>query len=122
MRGYDCIRQPNKLRHVLDQLDLYSSTVHPSQQAGGAELLALHALATGDEVSLHSAYEAGAALTFRPRTWIPVEVLLEHLGRPLPLVQTQWLEPYPVVRDRWLAIMRDIISRSERPRAFTRVT
>lgn len=116
VRGFHYLRQPDKFQEVIEQLDLFSSTVHPSQRAGRAELLALHALATGDEVSLQSAYEAGVALKFRQRTWIPAEILLEFLGRPLPELPTQWLEPYPVVRDRWLAIMNGVVSRSALPR------
>jgi hypothetical protein len=111
-RGYNCLHQQDKFHEVLEQLELYSSTVHPTQRAGRAELLALHALATGDTRSLHAAYEAAASLTSRPRTWIPVEILLEHLGRPVPAMPTQWLEPYPVVRDRWLTIMSNMVARS----------
>lgn len=113
VRGFHYLRKPDKFQEVLEQLDLYSSTLHPIQRAGRAELLALHALATGDATSLRTAYAAGQSLPFRQRTWISTEILLEHLGMPLPEVQTQWLEPYPVVKDRWLAVMNDIVSRCD---------
>jgi hypothetical protein len=36
------------------------------------------------------------------RSRIPVEMLLDYLGYPLPAVETQWLEPVETVRARWV--------------------
>jgi hypothetical protein len=42
-----------------------------------------------------------SALSFRARSWIPVECFLESVGLPLPPLPTQWLEPRTQVVQRW---------------------
>ncbi len=75
--------------------------------------LAMRSLATGRAV--YAAQAAEIARTFQPARdggWISTEFLLEHLGYPLPPVETQWLDPPEVVRERWLAIFQRTVERA----------
>lgn len=78
---------------------------------GLALTLALRAWTTDDMRLAIQAREV-ANVPFRSATWLATEVLLEHLGVPLDPVETQWLEPYEVVRDRWLALLGQTVDRA----------
>ena len=80
--------------------------------------IALRAWATNDHESARRAHQVAALAVYRNSSWVPTEILLEHLGYPLaPIARTaQWLEPYDVVKTRWLGILRDIVERA-RPTA-----
>lgn len=43
----------------------------------------------------------------RSRHWIPIEILLEHMGTPASQVHTDWLEPYEDVKSNWIRILED---------------
>lgn len=75
-------------------------------------VLAMRSLAIGDESLAVKAWELGSAESHRGASWIPIEILLEHLGHPLDPVDTQWLEPYGEVKQRWLGIFERIIERA----------
>jgi hypothetical protein len=60
------------------------------------------ALYASDAEGLKSVAESIASRpTRRGRLWIPIECLLDSHGYPVATMQTQWLEPYEQVRDRW---------------------
>jgi hypothetical protein len=55
-------------------------------------------------------------LDFRTRSWIPVECFLGSVGRPLPPIPTQWLEPYEVVNQRWVDHLDAYLARHDATR------
>jgi hypothetical protein len=60
------------------------------------------ALYCGDDAALEDiAAVVNARSARRGRLWIPVECALDSYGYPVSTMQTQWLEPYEDVRDRW---------------------
>ena len=70
--------------------------------ASKGEVLALKALRDGPDAEFFEWLEQAPSRVNRGRAWIPVEMLLDHLGYPLPPVDTQWLEPVEDVRVRWV--------------------
>lgn len=48
--------------------------------------------------------EIASTRSVRGRAWMPVEFLLESEGLALPPQSTQWMEPEPLVRGRWLSL------------------
>jgi hypothetical protein len=72
-----------------------------SQGALG-EILAFKALRDGPDEEFLVWLDRAQSRDVRSRDWIPTEMLLHHLGHPLPAVETQWLEPVEVVRQRWV--------------------
>lgn len=47
----------------------------------------------------------------RGRAWIPVEFVLEYAGLPLTPMETQWLEPVEIVRERWVSHLEAYLAR-----------
>lgn len=66
------------------------------------EMLAFKALRDGPDEAFDGWLTRAAARSWRGRSWIPVEMLVEHLGYALPPIDTQWLEPVDDVRRRWV--------------------
>lgn len=88
--------------------DLFA-TKSPGAKLG--ELLALRALRDGIDDTFRGWLDSAGSLQRRARHWIPVEMLLDHLGYPLPAVETQWLEPYEDVRARWVGHYQALLGR-----------
>lgn len=100
--------------------------MHPGDEDSLERLTALDAAATAGRITFRPAlvraawaFAAGDSRSLqlvarritgrgpvRNRAWIPVECLLDHAGVPLERPPTQWLEPYPAVRDRWVELFR----------------
>lgn len=74
--------------------------------------LALRAYATSDKGLADRAHSIAFQCTYRSSVWTGVEILLEVVGRPLAPIESQWLEPYPVVKARWLSLYDRIIERA----------
>lgn len=79
---------------------------------GEAELMCLRAMATRDHSLAVQAFERASELSFRPASWIATEVYLSSQGLELPEIETQWLDPYDLVRERWLKVAEGIIDRA----------
>lgn len=95
------------------ELERFSAAnFQPHRALPGA--LALRAYATGDLELAERAHAIATTCTFRSSVWTAVEILLEALDRPLEPIESQWLEPYPEVRDRWLALYDRVIDRARR--------
>lgn len=95
---------------VFQMRDLRASAESMGQSE--AELLLLNALATND---VEAATAVSTEYAKKPRAdaaWIRVEVLLEALGLDVPTPDSQWLEPYETVRDRWLGLYTGLIERT----------
>lgn len=87
---------------------------HARFQASLGEILTFKALRDGADERFLRWYESAARLDFRGRGWIPVEMLLDHIGYPLPTMETQWLEPYETVRARWIGHYKRLLNRGQR--------
>lgn len=74
--------------------------------------LALRAWACNDDAAAARARHWAGSVTYRDSTWISTEVLFELLDMPLPDVVSQWLEPYEIVRARWIAVLTGIVDRA----------
>jgi hypothetical protein len=72
-----------------------------SSKAALGEILAFKVLRGDADQDLLEWMENAQATGFG-RSRIPVEMLLDYLGYPLPAVETQWLEPVETVRARWV--------------------
>lgn len=112
--GYFHITDRSTIASIAEELQSVQPIAGPLEEQE-SELLALHALALND-----TALGEEVALRFseKPRPsplWIRTEVLLEELGVRVETAETQWTEPYQVVRARWLKHYRALITRqSER--------
>ena len=73
--------------------------------------LALRAWALESQELAEQAREH-AMVPYRNARWVATEVLLEHLGVPLSPAESQWLESYDVVRDRWLKLLESVLDRA----------
>lgn len=73
------------------------------------EILAFKALRDGPDEAFSNWLQTATAVEWRERAWIPTEMLLDHLGCPLNIVETQWLEPAADVRARWISIYRNLL-------------
>lgn len=98
-------------KHLTELLALVDSATLPCKAA--VEAAALRAMLTRDPLDAEYAISLVGADRSRGASWIPVEVYLEDLGKPLDPVPTQWVEPYEEVRDRWLAIADTIIVKAK---------
>lgn len=78
-----------------------------------SQILALRGWVTQDDSLIDRARELALSKTRRDGGWIGLECLLDHLGRPLPPAPTEWLEPYEVVRQRWVEIYIGMIDRAK---------
>jgi hypothetical protein len=74
--------------------------------------LALRAWATRSDALAREAHAVAASAEFRSQSWVGAEILLEDLGHPLDPVESQWLEPFDIVRRRWLDIFSGIVERA----------
>lgn len=74
--------------------------------------MCLRAMATRDHSLAVQAFERASELSFRPASWIATEVYLSSQGLELPEIETQWLDPYDLVRERWLKVAEGIIDRA----------
>lgn len=81
-----------------------------------AHALALRAWAIGDEAVARRAHDVADSALFRSAAWCPTEMLLEQLGCPLDPIESQWLEPYELLRDRWLDLMAQAVNRARATR------
>ncbi|HEX8304012.1 MAG TPA: hypothetical protein VF612_03970 [Jatrophihabitans sp.] len=84
---------------------------HQPYRAQG-QALALRAWAAQDDDTAREAHHLTLLVPFRTSTWTPVEILLEEIGHPVPMAVAQWLEPYEVVRARWLDLLGRIVDRA----------
>lgn len=50
----------------------------------------------------------------RSASWVEAEIVLDHLGVAIATPPTQWLEPYSVVKERWLNLFSGVIDRNRR--------
>lgn len=75
-------------------------------------VLAMRSLALGDPGAAAEARRRASEESYRSSSWIPTEILLEHLGHPLDPGEVQWMEPYADVNSRWLAIFGQIVDRA----------
>lgn len=108
--GYFCITDRSKIASIAEELQSVQTVAGPLE-AQEAELLALHALALNDTAL---GEEVASRFSENPRPsplWIRAEILLEELGIRVATVETQWTEPYDVVRARWLKLYRELIAR-----------
>ena len=64
------------------------------------------------DVAAAEARRRASEESYRSSSWIPTEILLEHLGHPLDPGEVQWMEPYADVNSRWLAIFGQIVDRA----------
>ena len=76
------------------------------------EILAFKVLCGDGDGELVAWLEGAQRKEFRGRSWIPLEMLLDYLGYPLPRVETQWLEPVEEVRARWIRHYLRLLGRS----------
>lgn len=109
--GYLHITDRSTITSIAEEIQSVQTIAGPLEEQE-AELLALHALALND-----TALGEEVALRFseKPRPsplWIRAEILLEELGIRVQRTETQWTEPYPVVRTRWLELYRELIARN----------
>ena len=74
-------------------------------------LLAMTAFATGKMAYAERAHDIALSRGYRSSSYVAQEVLLEHLGYPLPVQETQWLEPYDEVRARWMNVLSGVVER-----------
>ncbi len=77
-----------------------------------AEVAALRFLATGDGSYLKQVPDV-ATLVEGTRDSIRIEFLLEHIGRPVPKFETQWLDSEEETRARWLSIYEGVVERAK---------
>jgi len=96
--------------HLGELLSLTDSEGRPCKDA--VEVAALRAMLTQNDADAQLARELANGHDFRGAVWIAGEIFLEELGYPLNPMPTQWVEPYQVVRDRWLAIADGMIARA----------
>lgn len=80
-------------------------------RAGAGEILAFTVLRGDADNELVDWLEVARDNEFRSRAWIPLEMMLDHLGYPLPPVETQWLEPVEDVRARWVGRYQRLLGR-----------
>jgi hypothetical protein len=109
--GYLHITDRSTITSIVEEIQSVQAIAGPLEEQE-AELLALHALALndtalGEEVALRFSEEP------RPSPlWIRAEILLEELGIRVQPAETQWAEPFPAVRARWLKLYRDLVARN----------
>jgi hypothetical protein len=78
-----------------------------------AMVKAIRAFVREDGAGLTEVRDEIEQLPLRPRSWIPIECLLDSLGLPVPCPETQWVEPYPEVQGRWMSIFTTYRSRAD---------
>ncbi|MFF1881968.1 hypothetical protein ACFVVC_10935 [Pseudarthrobacter sp. NPDC058196] len=88
---------------VLERLRVLDQTAAAKETIGFRYALGelCDALLQGDRDRLVRLQEEAALVKLRSRAWIPVEMFLEAIDLPLPRVETQWLEEFDVVKQRW---------------------
>lgn len=117
VRGYQYLHDEARFEEVIDRLVAIGRRQSTFGRISVTRLLALRARVTGSAAYAdRAAAEAALAPPFRTAGWIFTDFALELIGRPLPDVPTQWLEPVEDVRVRWYAAIDDIIERSRRGR------
>ncbi|NYF99696.1 hypothetical protein [Janibacter cremeus] len=92
-----------ELRENISSHDRYSALAH---------FLALRAWALGSEELLQLARQATLAVDHRNGAWIPVEILLEEMGHPVPSAQVQWIDSQASVRERWITLHSAVVERA----------
>jgi len=95
------------VHHTLDRLATIDLAANEDGSGFRSSLaLAAIAFASDDRDTLERLSQRSAvAHKPRERQWIPVECLLDSLGLPLSTrTETQWLEPYELVRARWRGV------------------
>lgn len=80
-------------------------------RASAGEILAFAVLRGDADDDLVEWLEVARVKEFRSRAWIPLEMMLDHLGYSLPPVETQWLEPVEEVRARWVGRYQRLLGR-----------
>lgn len=113
VRAYATLHDEDGFERALAELERIGRVQSEFPRASITRLLAMRALVSGLATDADRAWRASQGKEFaRPSGWIFTEFALELIDRPLPEVRTQWLEPVEVVRERWYAIIHDIIARS----------
>lgn len=89
----------------LDRLERLDRAVNYGERGYRSTLARLVlAFVEGDGGALRLLSSDVARTPRRGRQWIPIECLLDSLSFPVTVPETQWLEPYDIVRDRWRGI------------------
>lgn len=109
--GYFHLCDDESMADIMRQLEILRRGRHESPAE--AELLTLRAMATGRMELAEQARDLAELLPFRAASWIPTEVLLEQLGIELPPVDTEWVDSYDLVANRWQAIGAGIVERAK---------
>ncbi|MBE4720558.1 hypothetical protein DAD99_21170 [Pseudarthrobacter sp. AB1] len=78
-----------------------------------ATVRALRGFVSEDMRVLHEVRNELEQRPERGMTWVPVECLLDSVGLPVRCPDTQWIEPYQVVQNRWAALFSAYRSRVE---------
>lgn len=117
LRAYASLHEEDGFARAIAELQRIGRVQSEFPRASVSRLLAMRALVTGSTLDADRAWQASQGKAFaRSSGWIFTEFALELIDRPLPEAPTQWLEPVDVVRERWYAIIRDIIARSAESR------
>lgn len=73
------------------------------------------ALIAADRSRLVRLRDSARQLTFRNRSWIPIDCFMSSVGLPLPPVPTQWMEPADEVSARWTQHLDAYLARHSAP-------
>jgi hypothetical protein len=76
------------------------------------------ALIAADRNRLVRLRDSALQLTFRSRSWIPIDCFMASVGLPLPPVPTQWMEPADEVSARWTQHLDAYLARHSADRGW----
>lgn len=100
---------------ILAEIDYLTDKAHDYtgrlQDFGASLILAVRMLARKDLADVDTIKQRVPSGPYRSRTWIPVEIVMEELGHPLPPVDAQWPMEYDRIRSNWLGICRAMAAR-----------
>ena len=107
--GYFHAADTDTVHKLVEQMRGLRSSEEP-MSVGEAELLLLNALATDSAEAAAPVFREYAGRPMPGAGWIRAEVLMEALGLDVRTPDTEWLEPYETVRDRWLGHYNGLIA------------
>lgn len=114
--GYFHVADRDAIHKIVEQMQGLRSSEEPTNVAE-IELLLLNALATNDAETAAAAHREYRRSPRPGAAWIRAEILMEALGLDVATPDTQWIEPYETVRDRWLGHYNGLIAISSAARA-----